>query len=143
MPSKAHYGKWGWRKGVRAGATLGLAARNHPRAGMLQCITSSASHNGADTNGSGAVPKIDLGEAAEAAAPVAKVARRTTEETAAAPAVEAGTEAAADAAPAGKKVARRTAEETVAAAPVVKAGLEGESRAVERTAEVALTVVRG
>src|SRR5690242_9798708 len=199
---------------------------------MLQCITSSASHNGADTNGSDAVTKIDLheatreqlveaaglrplvadavlkardergggiadigalkdalggvkgigpatldqlgdvlkvgrraarpadgkpaeaapraakagratGEAAEATAPVAKVARRTTEETAAAPAVEAGTEAAADAATAGTKVARRTAEETVAAAPVVKAGLEGGSRAVERTAEVALTVVHG
>src|SRR3954453_20159850 len=221
-------------EGVRGRFGPGLAARNHPRAGMLQCITSSASHNGADTNGSDAVTKIDLheatreqlvgdaglrplvadavlkardergggiadigalkdalgevkgigpatldqlgdvlkvgrraakpadgkpaeaapqaggretgratGEAAEATAPVAKVARQTTEETAAAPAVEAGTEAAADAAPAGTKVARRTAEETVAAAPVVKAGLEGESRAVERTAEVALTVVRG
>src|SRR4051812_36077003 len=41
----------------------GFTARNHPRAGMLQCITSSASHNGADTNGSGAVTKIDLHEA--------------------------------------------------------------------------------
>src|SRR4051812_49907439 len=30
---------------------------------MLQRITSSASHNGADTNGSGAVTKIDLHEA--------------------------------------------------------------------------------
>jgi hypothetical protein len=206
---------------------------------MLHCITSSASHNGADTNGSGAVTKIDLheatreqlveaaglrplvadavlkardergggiadigalkdalgevkgigpatldqlgdvlkvgrraakpadgkpaeaappaaqagereagratGEAAEAAASVAKVARRTTEETAAAPVVEAGAEVAA----AGTKVARRMAEET--AAPVVEAGVEEGSRAVERTAgraadktaEVALTVVRG
>src|SRR4051795_10799532 len=30
---------------------------------MLQCNTYSASHNGADTNGSGAVTKIDLHEA--------------------------------------------------------------------------------
>ena len=51
------------------------------------------------------------GEAAEATAPVAKVARRTAEETAAAPVVEAGVEAAADAATTGTKVARRTAEE--------------------------------
>src|SRR4051794_32523388 len=188
---------------------------------MLQCITSSASHNGADTNGSGAVTKIDLheatreqlveaaglrplvadavlkardergggiadigalkdalgevkgigpatldqlgdvlkvgrravrpadekpaeaappaaqagereagratGKAAEAAASVAKVARRTTEETAAAPVVEAGAEVAA----AGTRVARRMAEET-AAAPVVEAGVEEGSRAVER-----------
>src|SRR4051794_14163366 len=63
------------------------------------------------------------GEAAEAAAPVAKVARRTTEETAA-PVVEAGAEVAA----AGTKVARRMAEET-AAAPVVEAGVEEGSRA--------------
>src|SRR3954452_15225656 len=68
------------------------------------------------------------GEPAEAAASVAKVARRTTEETAAAPVVEAGAEVAA----AGTKVARRMAEET--AAPVVEAGVEEGSRAVERTA---------
>ena len=84
------------------------------------------------------------GEAAEAAAGT-KVARRTTEETAAR-IVEAGAEVAA----AGTKVARRMAEET-AAAPVVEAGVEEGSRAVERTAgraadetaEVALAVVRG
>src|SRR4051794_33486153 len=64
--------------------------------------------------GRGAVRPADEkpAEAAEAAAPVAKVARRTTEETAA-PVVEAGAEMAA----AGTKVARRMAEET-AAAPV-------------------------
>src|SRR3954469_26068358 len=41
----------------------GLAARNHPRADLLHRNTSSASHNGADTNGSDAVTKIDLHEA--------------------------------------------------------------------------------
>src|SRR4051812_10797061 len=58
------------------------------------------------------------GEAAEAAASVAKVARRTTEETAA-PVVEAGVEE-------GSRAAERTA-----------------GRAADKTAEVALTVVRG
>src|SRR3954469_8283691 len=41
----------------------GLAARNHPRADLLHRNTSSASHNGADTNGSDAVTKIDLHQA--------------------------------------------------------------------------------
>src|SRR3954453_8200998 len=41
----------------------GSTPRNHPRTGMLQCNTSSASHNGADTGGSGALTKIDLHEA--------------------------------------------------------------------------------
>src|SRR5437763_810870 len=59
------------------------------------------------------------GEAAEAAASVAKVARRTTEETAAAPVVEAGAEE-------GSRAVERTA-----------------GRAADKTAEVALTVVRG
>src|SRR3954454_10654555 len=53
----------GVEAGVRAEPGPGRAARNHPRTGMLHCITSSASHNGADTNGSGAVTKIDLHEA--------------------------------------------------------------------------------
>src|SRR3954454_18745331 len=188
--------------GVRVRFRPGFAARNHPRARMLQCNTSSASHNGADTSTSDAVTKIDLheatreqlvetaglrplvadailkardehggriadigalkdalgevkgigpatldqladvlkvgrravkhadekpaeaappaakageeeagratGEAAEATAPVAKVARRTAEETAAAPVLEAGVEAAADAATTGTKGARRS-----------------------------------
>src|SRR4051812_35601435 len=41
----------------------GSTPRNHPRTGMLQCNTSSASHNGTDTNGSNAMTKIDLHEA--------------------------------------------------------------------------------
>src|SRR4051794_29667616 len=56
-------GKRGGRRESGPVRRPGLAARNHPQAGMLQCITSSASHNGADTNGSGAVTKIDLHEA--------------------------------------------------------------------------------
>src|SRR3954454_14699850 len=49
--------------GVRVRFRPGFAARNHPRARMLQCNTSSASHNGADTNRSDVVAKIDLHEA--------------------------------------------------------------------------------
>src|SRR3954454_22916122 len=55
--------KRGGGAGSRSVRRPGLAPRNHPRAGMLRCIISSASHNGADTNGSGAVTKIDLHEA--------------------------------------------------------------------------------
>src|SRR4051812_26002215 len=53
----------GGGRGQGAAGRHGFTARNHPRADMLQCNTSSASHNGADTNGSDAVTKIDLNEA--------------------------------------------------------------------------------